>query len=163
MPLSFTRLSLRRLGFDGFVTVTDLRADHYRAVPERQGNAWLGGVYIALSPPSDRPRLMRASRREERTLPLAALREHWVPDSPVVYIGKADATDAGNSLRKRVSRYLRASTSHTGGKRTWQLADWHDLTIAWLVLPPGRDPRAEEVRLLRHHTERFGREPFANG
>jgi hypothetical protein len=163
MPMSFTHLSLRRRGFDGFVSVADLRADHCRAVPERGDGRSLGGVYVALCLPTSAPRFKRSNRREEWTLPLAALRERWVGASPVVYIGKAHATDRGNSIRKRLSRYLRASTSHTGGKRTWQLADWDQLTIAWRILDPADDPRTEEVALLDEHNARFGRQPFANG
>ena len=45
--------------------------------------------------------------RGDPTLPLAELRRRWVEGSRVVYIGKADLTDSGNSLRKRVSAYLR--------------------------------------------------------
>ncbi len=162
MPMSFTPLSLRRHGFDGFVPVADLRADHYRAVPDRDGE-WLGGVYIALCVPTAAPRFKRSNRRDEWTLPLADLRERWVAASPVVYIGKADATDAGNCLRKRVTRYLRASTSHTGGKPTWQLAGWDELTIAWRVVDASDDPRTEENALLAEHVASFGRHPFANG
>lgn len=161
--MSFTPLSLRRRGFDGYITVADLRADHYRAVPDYRDGAWLGGVYIAIGDPTTTPRFRRANRREEWTLPLAELRERWVAGSPVVYIGKADATDAGNCLRKRVSRYLRASTSHTGGKRTWQLADWDRLIIAWRVLRAADNPRTEEDALLAEHVATFGRQPFANG
>jgi hypothetical protein len=161
--MSFTSLSLRRRGFGGFLTVADLQAGHYRAVPERSDGDWLGGVYMALCVPTIAPHFKRTNRRDEWTLPLPALRGRWVSASPVVYIGKADATDAGNCLRKRVSRYLRASTSHTGGKRTWQLAAWDELMIAWRVLEPADDPRTVEAALLAEHTSTFGRQPFANG
>jgi hypothetical protein len=157
MPMTFTYLSLRRWGFEGFVTIAQLQADHCRDVPVR------AGVYIALCEVTPMPRFSRSSRRPEWTLPLSTLRSRWVPDSPVVYIGKADATEAGSSLRKRVSRYLRAATSHTGGKRTWQLKDWDQLVIAWRVLPSTVRPKPYEDGLLSEHQATFGSLPFANG
>lgn len=158
MPTSFTALSLRRYGFVGFETVADLRDDHYRAVPQGAG-----GIYVAVCAQTAMPLFKQRSRRVEWTLPVRDLRARWVPASTIVYIGKADATEAGNSLRTRVSRYLRASSSHSGGKRTWQLADWDELTIAWKVLPAREVPRAAERHLLAEHVARFGRLSFANG
>lgn len=150
-------------GFEGFLSVAELRANPYRAIPERGDGRRLGGVYVARCDPTETPRFERSNRRDEWTLPVAALRARRIAPSPGAYIGKADATEAGNCLRKRVSRYLRASSSHPAGKRMWQLATWDELTIAWRVVGYPDNPRAEQVRLLDEHSARFGRHPFANG
>jgi len=73
-----------------------------------------------------------------------------------VYIGKADLTDRGNSLRKRVSAYLRfgagSNARHSGGYPTWQLSDSDLLLIAWRVVQPPRNAaRRGATALFRTH------------
>ena len=48
VPVTFTRLSLRRLGFVGFMTVRDLLDEHRRSVPRLNADGPVGGVYVAL-------------------------------------------------------------------------------------------------------------------
>lgn len=145
------------------MSVAELSAEHSRSVPERQDRQWIGGVYIAIREVVEPPRFKRANRRAEWTLPVSMLSKRWVPDSHIIYIGKADATEAGNNLRTRVSRYVRAASSHTGGKRTWQLAEWNELVIAWRAMPSAEKPRSFETTLLAEHVRSFGHQPFANG
>jgi hypothetical protein len=130
------------------------------------------GVYLAFRD-SDRPvSFLRSSPagqwRGDRTLPLATLRRRWIPESRVVYIGKADRPTplSANSLRKRVSAYVRfgagSSARHSGGYPTWQLADSASLLIAWRVMEPPRIPSGYEGMLIDAHREQFGAIPFAN-
>ncbi len=167
MTVEFTREGLERLHFDGFVPIRDLRA-----IPTRQ---WLipateGGLYLAFrqatGPPGFRRTNQAGTWRGDPTLPLAELRRRWVQGSPVVYIGKADLTDRGNSLRKRVSAYLRfgagSNARHSGGYPTWQLVDSDRLLIAWRVVRPPKTPLGEERRLCAAHVDAFGALPFAN-
>ncbi len=161
--MSFTRISLRRAGFTGFMTVSELQAEHYRSVPKVDVRGLVGGVYIALRIGEEPAIFRRANRRPEWTLAVSDIQRCWVPGSPVVYLGKADATEAGNSLRKRVSRYLRAASGHRGGYRTWQLADWENLVIGGKAIPLDIAPISVESALISEHRRAFGREPFANG
>jgi hypothetical protein len=115
VPMSFSQLSLRRFGFTGFLTVRQLQAERYRSIPKADANQPVGGLYVALRIRLEPPSFRRTNRRQEWTLPPSQVRRCWVAGSPVVYIGKADATKAGNSLNKRVSRYLRAASRHRGG------------------------------------------------
>jgi hypothetical protein len=131
------------------------------------------GVYLAYRE-SDKPvSFLRHSpagqRRGDPTLPLASLRGGlWVPDSRVVYIGKAarPKSTSTNSLRRRVSAYLRfgagSKASHSGGYPTWQLRDSADLLIAWCVIDPPETPACFEHDLIEAHIARFGARPFAN-
>ena len=129
------------------------------------------GVYIAYRE-SDKPvSFLRHSpvgqRRDDPTLPFASLRGRWVPDSRVIYIGKAERPKSStNSLQKRVSAYLRfgagSNASHSGGYLTWQLRDSADLQIAWCVMDPPENPACFEHDLIEAHIARFGARPFAN-
>lgn len=168
-PGYFSRADLERLGFIGFVSVKELRGQRPRAADLPKDAV---GVYIAYRE-SDRPvSFLRASPagqwRGDLSLPLANLRERWIADSRVVYIGKADRpTPASpNSLRKRVRDYLGfgagSKARHSGGYPTWQLRDSADLLIAWCVVTQPRSPRRFECELLDAHVARFGALPFAN-
>jgi len=168
-PGDFTRVDLERLGFVGFVRVSDLRRLRpYAAVVPRNAV----GVYLAYRD-SDRPvsflRKNPAGQwRGDPTLALADLRRRWVPDSRVIYIGKADKPTpiSTNSLRTRVTAYLRfgagANARHSGGYPAWQLRDATELLIAWLDVKPPRRPALVEEGLRRDHFARFGALPFAN-
>ena len=102
------------------------------------------------------------------TLPLAELRRRWVPESHVVYIGSASrpTTVSSNSLRRRVSAYLRfgagGNARHRGGYPTWQLGDADRLLIAWRVVRAPGNPVRFEHDLLNAHFGLFEALPFAN-
>jgi hypothetical protein len=90
---------------------------------------------------------------------LNALRERWIEDAPVLYIGKA-----GN-LRRRLGEYMRFGAGtpcgHWGGRYIWQVADSARLLIAWTPTS-AQAPRTVERQLLADFRERFGALPFAN-
>ncbi len=163
---NFTRVDLERLGFSGFVSVRELRRERPVAASVPRADI---GVYVAYRE-SERPvsfvRVSPAGRwRGDPTRPLPVLRARWVPESPIVYIGRADRRnlESENSLRDRVKAYIRfgagSNARHSGGYPTWQLADSDRLLIAWCVT---RAPRALERRLVVAHQARFGALPFAN-
>lgn len=168
-PGDFGRADLERLGFVGFVRVKELRGLRpYAAALPRDAV----GVYIAYRE-TDKPvsflRDSPAGRwRGDLTLPLANLRGRWVPDSRVVYIGKAErpTPTSTNSLRKRVTAYLRygagSNARHSGGYPTWQLRDSADLLIAWCVIKSPRNPERFERDLIDAHVAHFEALPFAN-
>ena len=168
-PGDFSRADLERLGFIGFRSVKELRGQrpYAEAVPRDAV-----GVYIAYRE-SDRPvsfrRVSPAGQwRGDLTLPLAAPRRRWIPDSRVVYIGKAERPKptSTNSLRTRVKAYLKfgagSNARHSGGYPTWQLRDSADLLIAWCMVKRPRSPARFERDLLDAHVARFGALPFAN-
>ena len=168
-PGDFGRADLERLGFVGFRSVKELRG--LRPFAALLPNNAVG-VYIAYRE-SDRPvSFFRDSPagqwRGDLTLPLASLRGRWVPDSCVVYIGKAERPrpTSTNNLRKRVTAYLRygagSNARHSGGYPTWQLRDSADLLIAWCVIKRPRTPPRFERDLLDAHVARFKALPFAN-
>jgi hypothetical protein len=165
----FSRADLEMLGFTGFLRVKALRDQRpcAGAVPSDAV-----GVYVAYRD-SDRPvSFLTASPagqwRGDLTLPIADLRKRWVANSRIVYVGKADrpTPTSRNSLRKRVSAYLRygagSNARHSGGYPTWQLQDSERLLIAWCVVKAPTLASAFERQLLDAHVARFGALPFAN-
>jgi hypothetical protein len=151
----------------GFIPVKDLRNSrpYAAAVPKDQV-----GVYVAFRANDAPVSFLRQSPagkwRGDPTRPIHDLRERWVPDSRVVYIGRAErpASTSANSLRKRVGDYLKfgagSNARHSGGYPTWQLRDSADLLIAWSVTRAGQAARLESA-LIDAHLARFAL-PFAN-
>jgi hypothetical protein len=170
MAISFDRDGLERSGFVGFVPVRQLREECYASVPRKIEGQFVGGIYLAWRDTSEPPRFLARNPggpyRRDPTLPIAELKDRWVPGSQVIYIGKADATPAGNCLRTRVRAYLRYGASHRiaheGGFPTWQLADSADLLIAWRVLTPDTPPLVVERAMRAAHRATYGKVPFAN-
>ena len=155
---------LRRLGFKGFLTVRVLRATDLESVPE------VAGVYAVIRPGRSAPRFRRSSpagrfKGRDPTLHLRELRDRWLRQADIVYMGKAGGARQVATLRSRIRAYLRhgagARAAHWGGRAIWQLADADSLLIAWLPTLGGV-PRDVERGLIDKFTSRFGFLPFAN-
>lgn len=156
----FTHAGLEDVGFEGWIPARSLYRD---VVPKG-----VGGVYLAYRAPNEPPTFLPRSsagphKGRNPTIPVGDLQRAWVPESQVVYIGKANLTPRSD-LRRRVWAYVRqgrgATAGHWGGRATWQLADSSDLLIAWMATD--RDPRAVEREMLAVFVKNHGRLPFAN-
>ncbi len=151
LPRAWDRASLEAIGFEGFVPFADLAAAR---VPIE------AGIYVVLRTAATTPKLLELTRaRAGSAYRLEDLTARWVPGTPVVYIGKAEAKVGG--LRKRLGQYARKGASHKGGRSIWQLADQDELLVAWATTP---DESAEdvEIRYRDAFAEIYGRWPFAN-
>ncbi len=156
--------TLRSEGFAGFVTVRELQSSSCTAVPEA------AGVYLVVRPVKEAPVLATEScgghfKGRNPTVQITVLREHWVDDAPVLYIGKAGGGASGATLRKRLRSYMRfglgAPVGHWGGRFIWQLSNPSDLLVCWM--PTGeRDAVEFESQLIREFSETYGRRPYAN-
>ena len=90
---------------------------------------------------------------------VAELRDNWISNEAIVYIGK------GKSLKTRLSSYLRFGegkfATHWGGRYIWQLKDSRELIVCWKTMD--EDPRVvEEKMIAKFKEEHGGRRPFAN-
>lgn len=101
--------------------------------------------------------------------PLTRLRDRWVYDVELVYIGCAGATASSRKLSKRISDLLKhgagqISTSgpHKGGERLWQCNGWEAFTLAWKSCGPYPQPHEIEVAIGRRFERLTGQLPFAN-
>jgi hypothetical protein len=160
LPNSFSRPDLENVGFLGWKSWAELRADEFRQVP--------GGptVYVVFRPRESAPVFLDASpggRFKERdpSVDPAVLHANWVSDARVVYIGKANV---GNRRLKQYARFGAGEpVGHWGGRYIWQLADADKLLVAWHAITWDEKARDYEKRLLEHFAALHGgARPFAN-
>lgn len=169
LPESFSRRDLQAAGFIGWQTWDELRAAELADVP------CAPGAYVIYRPTVAAPRFVYPSpggwfKGKYPTVDNARLRQEWVPDTHVVYIGKADLRRQRRkveALRRRLNEFARFGAGedigHWGGRLIWQLADSAELLVAWHEITWPEKARDYEKRLLacfaEHHDD--GR-PFAN-
>lgn len=158
--------SLTSHGFVEFMSFRDLDKGKFIAVPKRQG------VYVVLQPETHSPVFMEKSRGGIRkdgkggdpSVSLKTLEENWVPESPILYIGKAGGHKSKATLRSRLRAYESfgsGGTSHRGGRYIWQLKGADELLVCWKVLDE-REPSEVESELISAFVAQFGQRPFAN-
>jgi hypothetical protein len=159
--------SLRSDGFTGFITVRELRACKLSCVPGKRGDI---GVYLMLRIEEGLPMFLPAStggrfKRRDPNIALDVLKAKWVPDSQIVYLGKAGAPGKSATLRSRLKQYLDFGAGrpigHWGGRYTWHLPNSENLVVCWKATP-GAVPREVEQQMIREFTAAFGGRPFAN-
>ena len=160
--MKFDLEDLQKRGFAGFVTLRELRSNVQR-VPDAHG------VYAVLRLSQSEPAFLEESpagwfKQQDPSRPVAQLRAKWVPDTPVVYFGKAGPSPR-RTLRRRIGEFLEFGAGepigHRGGRATWQLADASDLLLGWKRVS-GSSPRDFERQLLEEFESHFGALPFAN-
>lgn len=94
---------------------------------------------------------------------IESLKESWIPESCVLYIGKAGGE---KGLKSRLRAYVGfgrgKSYRHWGGRYIWQLREHGELLIYWMELA-NEEPRSVEKLLLKEFKKQYdGRLPFAN-
>jgi hypothetical protein len=102
-------------------------------------------------------------KKKDPNVKTEILEKSWIPETCVLYIGKAAAKK--NGLRGRLNQYMRfgdgKSSPHSGGRYIWQLRERGELLIYWKELP-NEEPRDVERLLLQEFKKQYGRLPFAN-
>jgi hypothetical protein len=156
------RETLESLGFVGFQSVADLRAWGCTPIP-----ADAAGVYVVLAPSGMSATFLSHNpggwfKGKDPTVGVDVLHSRWVPDTPVVYIGRASQTHRTN-LHKRVRKFLDFGVGkpvgHWGGRLIWQVADADWFIIAW---KPCADFKKIEAQLLDDFERQHCCLPFAN-
>ena len=146
---------LRRKGFTGFVPLLTLPRD----LPPPAG-----GVYTVVRAKELPPKFLDQNpggrfKGQDPTVPVDDLKDRWLADAQVMYIGKA------TNLRMRLYQFRRFGEGqpigHWGGRFIWQLADSAELLIAWRPTPD-MNPRAVELTMLDEFRSWHGRLPYAN-
>ena len=165
MMKHFSRGHVQQLGFDGFVPVGQLRSSQaLERIPPTKG------VYLVMRPRGFALVLRRRStggyfKGREPAVPLSGLKEKWVDDTEVLYVGKAGGSKTRATLRSRIRQYLRFGSGepvgHWGGRYIWQLRDSRELLLCWKPTPR-LEPRELEKELLGEFEKVYGKLPFAN-
>ena len=154
---------LKSYGFKGFRTIAELIKNNYTDIPKVRGVYVL--LYHKLIPEFVEVGTGGHFKARNPNVPIETLKDNWVQDSSIIYIGKAGAEDGSATLHSRLKQYFRfgqgEAVGHWGGRYIWQLKDCKNIVVCWKELPCG-DPRSEERKLIEDFKTRYGRRPFAN-
>ena len=152
-----------KYGFDGFISIQELIRTSCSQVPRRSG------VYLVLNTKKGAPEFLEESvgghfKGKNPTVPVEALSANWVPDTAVLYIGKAGGDDSSATLQSRLRQYMQFGQGrpigHWGGRFIWQLKNNRELVVCWKQI--NENPRNVEIALLREFITEYSRLPFAN-
>lgn len=154
---------MKEFGFKGFETVETLMMYECSQVPKQKG------IYFVLNnngTPSFRQKSVGGHfKKRNPTVSVNELKENWVDDALVVYIGKAGGFNSRATLQSRLKQYMRFGegepVGHWGGRLIWQLENNKDLTICYKTLSSS-EPRDEEKKLILDFETNYGKMPFAN-
>ena len=159
-PMNDIIQRLKSDGFEGFISVENLMQSR-KMVPS------YSGVYIILRLKGSEPEFLEQGtggffkKKEPRNpnVSIDELRDNWVPNEAIMYIGKA------TSLKSRLGSYLRFGegkfATHWGGRYIWQLKDSRELLVCWKETD--EIPRiVEEEIIAQFKKEHGGKRPFAN-
>ena len=144
-----------------------LRECKLQCVPGQPGDI---GVYLILRVKEDDPAFMERStggyfKGRDPNVATEVLSSHWVPGTPVVYIGKAGAPGKAATLRSRLRQFLSfgagRNLGHWGGRLIWHLPDTDDLLVCW-KRTPSLVPLVVEKQMIQAFVDSFGSRPFAN-
>ena len=140
---------LKKIGFLGFKSVTELIADP-NILPNQMG------IYLVLNPTNKKPEFLTKGvggffKGKDPNISISDLNKNWVENSKVVYIGKAGGINGNATLRSRLKQYLRFgqgfNVGHYGGRLIWQLKNHSDLIFCWMTLTD-IEPRELEKKLI---------------
>lgn len=162
--------SIQQAGFEGFITVGELRDRKYKPIPRENG------VYLILRTETSVPEFSKIStafnkdiERRDPTVSLEELEKKWIDNALVVYIGKAgklaSTSKRRSTLHARLRVYIRygmgKNVTHEGGRYIWQLPNPFDLLVCWKPTPQ-KEPRDVESALIQEFRTQYGNFPFAN-
>lgn len=149
---------------EGCADFADLRSAHGDRPPEEVG------VYFVLLPEhTDVQFVPRGTggffKGKNPNVSTEELRRNFVPNTRILYIGKAGAQGKKSTLRNRIQLLSRfgqgKAVGHWGGRYLWQVAGAERLVVAWRRTP-GEVPQEVECSLIGEFRRAYGKRPFAN-
>jgi len=155
--------SIKNAGFKGFISISELQRDS-NYIPQTKG------VYLVLYTTQIAPSFLDFGtgghfKGKNPNIPIDKLKENWVEDTKVIYIGKAGGSKSRATLNSRLGQYLRFGqgnpVGHWGGRLIWQIKNSGDLVICWKPLS-AKEPRDVEYELIQEFKIKYNKRPFAN-
>ncbi|MDD4753357.1 MAG: hypothetical protein PHT78_08950 [Desulfitobacteriaceae bacterium] len=159
--MDFTVESLKQNGFLGFISIADLWNQGCDFIPQKQG------IYVIIRKSTYLPEFLPNSvggwfKNEDPTVDVEFLKQNWVEDVNLLYIGKAGGPTSERTLRDRIEQFIMFGrgkrVAHKGGKLIWQLKNHSELLVAFKPLPDNETPEF----LIREFEAMYGKKPFAN-
>lgn len=155
--------SFKDVGFSGFSRMRKFLSDN-TLIPRTRG------VYMVLYTPNTPPEFVEKGsggyfKGKDPNVSIEELKNNWVDDTVVLYIGKAGKEGSSATLNTRLGQYFQfgqgEDIGHFGGRYIWQLENANELLFCWKELPD-EDPRELEYALLKEFLAKYGKLPFAN-
>lgn len=158
------RKDLEVNGFVGFKTMQELMANN-ACVPKEKG------IYVVIRESNNNPTFLIQGtggffKGSDPNVSIDVLKNEWVEDTDIIYIGKAGGAGSKATLFSRIGQYLKfgqgKNIGHKGGRYIWQLSDSRSLIICWKVLN-NEDPKNVEYDMIQNFKQNHqGKRPFAN-
>lgn len=164
MAIDFNDInSIQKNGFLVFKSINEL-IDDISLIPEKRG------VYFILYTNKTNPEFVTVGtgghfKGRNPNVPINTLKENWVSNTSVIYIGKAGSITGSATLKSRLKQYFRFGqgkpVGHWGGRLIWQIKNSENLILCWKTLK-NEEPRTIESELIQQFVSKYGKRPFAN-
>lgn len=150
---------IRSMGFEGFITVAQLRKEGLERVPSKSG------VYLVIRTSIASPIFLKHGtggffKRNDPNVSISKLRQEWVEGALVLYIGQT------GTLNRRIGELIEFGEGkpigHYGGRLLWQLSDADSLKVCWRSLEGSAPDIVKRELIKQFKTFHQGKRPFAN-
>lgn len=138
---------IKKYGFTGFKSVYELLNDS-SVIPKTKG------VYVVINPTPQKVEFLEKGvggffKEKNPNVSINELKEKWINNSDVIYIGQCGGGTSNATLKSRLSQYLNFGKSknvgHYGGRFIWQLKIHKDIIFAWKELPNDKPSIIEQA------------------
>ena len=152
---------MKNSGFTGFLTIGVLRESRKELLPSK-------GVYFVLYTSESTPTFVERGsggffKGKNPNVSMNILKEKWVEETKLVYIGRGGQKGKNSTLHSRLSDYLRfgqgKNVGHWGGRYIYQIENPENLVICWKYI---NEPEEVESELLDKFINTYGKLPFGN-
>ena len=156
-------IEIKKNNFCGFKTVKELWESR-NDIPKEMG------VYLVIDPNFKKTEFINPGvggffKGKDPNVPISELKLNYVPNSQVVYIGKAGGSNSKATLYSRIGQFLNfgktKNVGHWGGRYIWQIKKYENLIFCWKETP-NIEPVKIERDLINLFINQFGKMPFAN-
>lgn len=154
---------LKQNNFKGFISIEKLWEDN-SMIPNTKG------IYLILNPNLDNKFMEKGVggffKNKNPNISINELANEFVPNSLIIYIGKAGTIKNKSTIKTRLKQYLKfgqgKKIGHWGGRLIWQLKNHKDLLVCWKTID-NKEPREIEAKLILEYQKQFNeKRPFAN-